>query len=245
MESQKQQLSETGVTFGQLLTKAILLKRYMRFLADVTLPDGSTTTVHCPNTGSMKTCYEVGAPVYLSHHSVATRKLAYTWEYSELTGGLIGVNTAMPNKVVEWAIRRGLIPELRGYTEIRGEAKYGKNSRIDVLLDGHLKLPRCYVEVKNTTLLVDRSVQFPDAVTERGLKHLIELQEMVKAGHRAVMLFFVNRPDGEWFAPADHIDPGYGKELRRAAKNGVEIMAWRAKPGLEEVSLGGKVDVRL
>ena len=245
MGSQKHLVSETGVSFGQVLTKATLLKRYKRFLADVTLPDGTTTTVHCPNTGSMKTCYEVGAPVFLSHHSVATRKLAYTWEYSELACGLIGVNTAMPNRVVEWAIRRSLIPELSGYTAIRGEAKYGKNSRIDVLLDGHPQLPKCYVEVKNATLLVERSIQFPDAVTERGLKHLKELQEMVKAGHRAVMLFFVNRPDGEWFAPADHIDPGYGKELRQAVKNGVEVMAWRAKPDLEEVSLGRPVDVRL
>lgn len=227
------------------LTEAKLLGRRLRFLADVKLADGELVTAHCPNTGSMKTCLEIGGSVFLSHHNDPKRKLAYTWELTKTSGGYIGVNTMVPNQVTAWAIERQLIPELIGYSSLKKEVKYGKNSRIDILLDDHKSKPRCYVEVKNTTLLYQDHVAFPDAVTERGLKHLLELESMVREGARAVMFYFVNRPEGIGFRPADHIDSGYGEGLRSAAKAGVEILAYRVKSTLVGMQMDQKMDVNL
>lgn len=232
------------VPFSTTLHKARLEKRYKRFFADVILDNGTKATAHCPNTGSMATCMAPGATVWLTYSDDPKRKLKWTWELTETPGGYIGINTAMPNRVVEHSIRAGLIPELSGYGELQREVKYGTNSRIDLLLSGRDR-PHCYVEVKNTTLLLEDRVLFPDAVTERGQKHLRELAEMVKQGHRAIIFFFVNRPEGEAFSPADHIDPEYGKLLREVYQQGVEILAYRAAHSMDGITTGEALTIKL
>ena len=232
------------VQFSTALHRGRLLKRYKRFLADVQLDDGTIVTAHCPNTGSMKTCYEENGHVWLSFSPDPKRKLSYTWEFSETEVGLIGVNTSKPNAVIAEGISSGLIAQLAGYKNLRQEVKYGKNSRIDILLEDPAK-GSCYVEVKNTTLLEGHVILFPDAVTERGLKHLEELKQTVDSGHRAVMVYFINRPDGAFFTPADSIDPKYGKALRTAVNQGVEVIAIRAKSSITGITVGESVPVKL
>ena len=152
--------------------------------------------------------------------------------------------TLRPNQVVSMAVEEGLIPNLTGYKTVRREVKYGKNSRIDLLLEAPDRKP-CYVEIKNATLCRGDMILFPDAVTERGLKHLEELSDMVKLGHRAVMLFFVNRPDGRAFSVADAIDPKYGVGLRKAMAEGVEVMAIRAISTPQGMTTGESVPLEL
>jgi len=232
------------VRFSTALHKGRLLKRYKRFLADVELENGDVVTAHCPNTGSMESCYTEHGAVWLSRSDDPKRKLKWTWEFSEAESGLIGVNTSKPNAVVAEAIANGSIAALSCYKTLRQEVKYGTNSRIDILLEDP-KRGACYVEVKNTTLRRKDSILFPDAVTERGRKHLAELVNEVKSGHRAVMLYFINRPDGSYFEPADSIDPKYGAALREAVKQGIEIIALRAKSSVSEISVGETIPVRL
>ena len=228
------------------ILEGVLERRYNRFLADVILPGGERTTAHCPNTGSMKTCWEVGAPVLLSDHGAETsRKLRYTLEACQMGGHWVGVNTMTPNRVVEEAVRAGRIPELAGFSTVKREVKYGENSRIDLLLSHESAESVCYVEVKNTTLREGESALFPDAITERGLKHVQELANVVRRGHRGVMLFFVNRSDCEWMGPADTIDAAYGKALRAAVSKGVEVLAYRAETTLQGITLGRRLSVRL
>ena len=226
--------------YSVALRKATLIRRYKRFLADVELDDGTLVTAHCPNTGSMESCHAEGCVVWLSYSDNPARKLQWTWEFTQTAEGLIGVNTARPNQVVALAVEQGLIPSLTGYQTVRREVKYGKNSRIDLLLESPEREP-CYVEIKNATLRRRDMILFPDAVTERGLKHLEELSEMVKLGRRAVMLFFVNRPDGRAFTVADDIDPKYGTGLRAAITAGVEVLAIRAVSTPHGITTGESV----
>jgi sugar fermentation stimulation protein A len=230
--------------FSAPLQRAQLKKRYKRFFVDASLDNGEIVTAHCPNTGSMESCYEPDATIWLSPSLNPTRKLKWTWELAETNAGFIGVNTSLPNLVVEDAIQQSRIPELHQYDSIRREVKYGANSRIDLLLEGN-NGSKCYVEVKNTTLIRGDVILFPDAVTERGRKHLTELANMVEEGHRAIMLFFVNRSEGRFFKVADAIDAKYGQELRRVAKVGVELLAYRAHHSLEGISLGEPVAIDL
>lgn len=205
------------------LLRGTLIKRYSRFLADVRLRNGHVVTAHCPNSGSMLTCREPGRPVFLSRSTNPARKLKYTWELIDMGSSVVGVNTIVPNRLVKAAAETGYLPELRGYQDVRSEVKYGANSRIDVLLENN-PTDRCYVEVKNCTLVEDSVAFFPDAVTERGRKHLVELQAMVVQGQRAIIFFLIQRTDAVLFRPADRIDPAYGEELRRAYNAGVEIL---------------------
>lgn len=221
------------------LTQGTLIKRYKRFMADVKLRNGHVLTAHCPNSGSMLECSEPGRKVYLSRHNNPKRKLKYTWEMIEMPGSLVGTNTMVPNKLVKASIEAGKVPELAGFDSIRPEVKYGKNSRIDLLLESGDC--RCFVEIKNCTLVIDGVALFPDAVTSRGLKHLVELQDQVRMGDRSVMFYLIQRMDATLFRPADHIDPSYGKELRRALKNGVEILAYDVVLDLEGIWLNGAV----
>jgi sugar fermentation stimulation protein A len=187
-----------------------LIKRYKRFLADIELEDGSVVTAHCPNSGSMKGCDHPGAPVRLSVSNNPDRKLPYTWELVMINDYWVGLNTMLPNRLTEEGILDGTISELQGYDRLRREVPYGsERSRIDLLLeraDG-----RCFVEVKNVTMVEGELALFPDAVTERGQKHLRELMEVVANGDRGVIVFTVQRGDGLAVAPADLIDPAYGK----------------------------------
>lgn len=215
--------------FDPPLQGGVLIKRYKRFLADVRRDDGSEMTLHCPNTGSMKNCAEPGSRVWFSDSGNDKRKYRHTWELVQVPGGAIaGINTGRANGLVQEAINAGVIPALSGYTRIRSEVKYGsENSRIDLLLDGGVHLQPCFVEIKSVTLGEGRTGYFPDAVTERGRKHLRELIGVVAQGQRAVLFFCVQHTGVEVVKPADHIDPAYGKQLRDAAESGVEVLAWR------------------
>jgi sugar fermentation stimulation protein A len=217
-----------------------LFKRYKRFLADIKLDSGEYITAHCANSGSMLNCKEPGSRVYVSKSDNPNRKLAYTWELVFANNTWVGINTNVPNKLVFETIQDGDIPELTGYTEFKREVKYGKNSRIDILLQSDKEL--CYVEVKNVTLARGDVAQFPDAVTARGKKHLDELVEMVKQGHRAVMFFLVQREDTDLFTPAKDIDPLYAETLKFAFENGVEILVYQAAVGPEEIKIVRKLD---
>ena len=230
--------------FEKPLIEGILLKRYKRFLADIKLDNGQYITAHCPNSGSMKTCKEPGWKVLVSESNNPNRKLKYTWEMVHNGKCWIGINTQIPNKVAREAIQNGVVPELIGYDKIQSEVKYGKNSRIDILLSGNKGT--CYVEVKNVTLVeADGYYKFPDAVTERGHKHLYELLEMVKTGHRAVMLYVVQRSDGTTFKPADHIDPEYASALKEVHQQGVEILVYQADVSPAEIKLNSAISFSL
>lgn len=214
--------------FSPPLIAGTLLRRYQRFLADVRLADGTVVTAHCPNSGSMRTCAEPGWAVRLSPSDAPGRRLRYTWEMAHNGRCWIGVNTGWPPAVAAAAIATGRVPELTGYPVLRREVPYGtRRSRIDLLLEAGAR--RCYVEVKNVTLLMpDGAVAFPDAVTERGRKHLLELTDVVRAGQRGVMLYVVQRADGAWFRPAVEIDPEYAQALAAAEAAGVEVLVYRA-----------------
>jgi len=227
------------MNFESPLIPARLERRYKRFLADVTLADGSPLTVHCPNTGSMMGVAAPGSRIWLLHHRSPTRKYAYAWELTELADGtLVGVNTHRSNALVAEAVKAQRFPVLAGYDEILPEQKYGsEGSRIDLLLRGAGR-PDCYVEVKNVTAAVtDGIALFPDAVSERGAKHLREMTAMVTAGARAVLVFCVQRTDVTEVRPADAIDPVYGRTLRDAIARGVEAVAWRADLSAEGATL--------
>lgn len=225
--------------FETPLIHGTLVRRYQRFLADVTLDDGSALTAHCPNTGSMMGVAAPGTGVWLQHHATPGRKYPYSWELTELQDGTrVGVNTHRSNALVREAIESGRFGHTGGYTEIVPEVRYGaENSRTDFLLRGAGQ-PDCYVEVKNVTAAVDRGVAlFPDAVSERGTKHLRELMGMIAAGHRALLVFCVQREDVVEVRPADAIDPRYGHTLRQAIAAGLEVAAWRASLDIRQVTL--------
>ena len=226
---------DEGLLKWPKLVHATLIRRYQRFKADVKLRNGHIVTAHCPNSGSMLECSEPGRPVYLSRHNNPKRQLKYTWEMIEMPSSLVGVNTLIPNRLSKKSISSGKIQSLTGYQKIRTEVAYGHNSRIDLLLeDGN---EQCFVEVKNCTLVEDGIAYFPDAVTSRGLKHLVELQNQVREKNRAVMFYIIQRMDAEGFRPAHHIDPAYGQELKRAVKNGVEIIVYDVLVDLVGISL--------
>lgn len=227
------------------LQQGTLIKRYKRFMADISLPDGSELTLHCPNTGSMKNCAEPGSAVWFSDSGNPKRKYRLTWELVAVGNGAIaGINTGRANGLVKEAIAAGLIPELDGYEHIRTEVKYGaENSRIDLLLERVGQ--QCYVEVKSLTLGEGEIGYFPDAVTERGRKHLRELETMVEQGHRAVLFFCVQHNGVKVARPADHIDPKYGAALRQAHQNGVEVMAWQCDLSAAEITIARALPVDL
>lgn len=226
------------------LTNGVLLKRYKRFLADVKLSDGSVVTAHCPNSGAMTECAEPGRPVYLSYHDNPKRKLTYTWEMINMPTSLTGVNTSVPNRLVYQFIKEGAVDELNGYDTIKPEVVVEKGSRLDLLLTKGEK-EKCYVEIKNCTLVTNGIAYFPDAVTTRGLKHLKVLKKLKSTGCRCVMLYLIQRMDADVFKPADHIDPAYGQALREAVKSGVEILVYDVVIDLEKILLGKKIPFSL
>jgi len=216
-----------------------ILKSYKRFLADVELEDGSLVVAHCTNTGTMSTCWESGDLVLLEPAKNPDRKLKFTWIACRREGTWIGVETGIPNKVVAEAARQDALPGLPDLREVRTEVKYGdEKSRIDVwALDA--RDHQVYIEVKNTTLKIGDVACFPDAVTARGLKHLRELQGMVRLGHRAAIAFFVHRQDVSAFDAAREIDPAYALELDSAIRNGVESLPLEVRIAAREEDPGG------
>ncbi len=213
--------------FKSELIEGRLIKRYKRFLADVELSDGSIVVAHCANSGSMLGLKDEGARVYLSPNTNPKAKLDYRWELIEADGVLVGINTSHPNGIVEEAIKSGNIKELCGYPNLKREVKYGQNSRIDILLSSSENTDLVYVEVKSVTLKVGGMALFPDSVTARGTKHLLELSAMVKQGHRAVMVYLVQRNDCDAFGVAADIDPLYAKTLKQVLKDGVEAVCYQ------------------
>lgn len=230
--------------FTQTLISGRLVRRYKRFLADVILDDdGSEITAHCANPGSMLGLNAPGSRVYLSRSDNPARKLPLSWELIEADGVLVGISTAHPNRLVEEAILAGSVPGLSGYPQLRREVKYGVNSRIDILLEAPDR-PRCYVEVKNVHLMRQPGLaEFPDSVTARGAKHLRELSDMVREGHRAVMVYLVQRPDCDRLAMASDIDPAYAEALAEARAAGVEVIAIGCSVTPEAIRVNRVVEV--
>ncbi|VAX14469.1 Sugar fermentation stimulation protein SfsA [hydrothermal vent metagenome] len=228
------------------LIPAILIRRYKRFLADVRLETGEEITVHTPNTGRMLGLTGAGSPIWLKDSQNPKRKYRYSWVIATTdTGVAVGVDTLLANRLVVEGIQTGSIAELQGYVGLETEVRYGnENSRIDILLQNGDEA--CYVEVKNVTAMLEPGTAvFPDAVSERGRKHLRELMLMKQQGARAVMFFCVMREDAQSFCPADEIDPGYGLSLRQAAAAGVEILAYRARVSAVEMLLHTRLPVEL
>lgn len=212
--------------FGEL-TQARLVRRYKRFLADVELPGGDVITVHCPNTGAMTGCADPGSKVWLSRSAVKTRKYPHTWELIETDAGMACIHSAKANQVVREAFESGLVPGFEAYPRIRSEVKYGENSRADLLLEG--ESGRVFVEVKSVTLLrEDAQGVFPDAVSERGRKHLMELQAICDETTRAVMFYCVFHQGIESVSAAGDVDPRYREALLQSMAGGVEVLAWQA-----------------
>ncbi|MDE1220140.1 DNA/RNA nuclease SfsA [Vibrio aestuarianus] len=236
--------------FNPPLQSAVLIQRYKRFLADITMDDGTTRTIHCANTGAMTGCADAGNRVWFSTSDNPKRKYPHSWEISETTrGDRICVNTARANQLAVEAIENGVIKELVGYDHLQTEVKYGQeNSRIDILLKSESK-PKCYIEVKSVTLLDESHSTaetaeynpgqgyFPDAITTRGQKHLRELTEMAKNGSRAVLLFTVLHSGIEKVSPAHHIDANYSQLLKQAQKEGVEVLCYKAVLSENEIKL--------
>ncbi|MGE4279325.1 MAG: DNA/RNA nuclease SfsA [Magnetospirillum sp.] len=230
--------------FPAPLIHGTLIKRYKRFMADVTLDDGQVVTAHLANSGAMLGTAVPGMEVWLSPAANPERKLKYSWELVRADGALVGVNTAYPNAIAAEAIGDGAIAELTGYRTIRREVKYGANSRIDLLLEAPDR-PPCYVEVKNVHLKRGPMAEFPDAVTARGAKHLVELRAMVEQGARAVMLYLVQRGDCVGFTVAEDIDPTYAAGLRTAIADGVEAICYTCHMSLEGIRIGEPLPIHL
>lgn len=225
--------------FQSALIPATLIRRYKRFLADGLLADGREITAHIANPGSMLGLKDEGQRIWLEPNDDPKKKLKFAWRLVEHAGGhFTGVDTGVPNRMLKAALMAGEVPGLQGYDLVRPEVKYGENSRIDFLLSAE-SLPDCYVEVKSVTLSRSAGLaEFPDSVTVRGAKHLNELANMVAAGHRAVMLYLIQRTDCTAMQLAGDIDPKYAQAYAAATAAGVETLAFDCRITQEEITLG-------
>jgi sugar fermentation stimulation protein A len=228
-----------GLTLPEMI-QGTLVRRYKRFLADILIENGETVTAHCPNSGAMTACCQPGRPVYISYHDRPERKLKYTWELIDMPASLVGVNTLVPNRLIHKAIKEKQIKTFVEYETVVPEIRVGKHSRLDLMLINEIS-GKCYVEIKNCTLVEDGIAMFPDAVTTRGRNHLLLLQELKELGHRCAMIFLIQRMDARRFVPADHIDPAYGAALRAATKNGVEMHVYDVALDLKRIRLGRSI----
>lgn len=224
--------------FKSPLIPGRLIKRYKRFLADVDLEDGRQVTAHCANPGAMLGLNTPGMKVWVEPVSNPKRKLQFDLQLVEMpSGALVGINTAVPNRIVGEALRAAHIPDLAEYSEIRPEQRYGSCSRIDFLLKAD-NLPPCYVEVKNVHLMrQERLAEFPDSVTDRGAKHLRDLANVAATGCRAVMLYVVQRDDCDSMCLASDLDPVYAQTFEMALQQGVEALVYRAKLSTKRITL--------
>lgn len=228
--------------FKTELVPGKLIKRYKRFLADIELEDGSVVTAHCTNSGSMKTCLEEGAPVYLSPVNDPKRKTKFTWEMIYMNNSWIGINTMIPNLLVYEAIKANQIEKLAGYSNVKREVKF-EDSRFDIYAENDQE--KCFIEVKNVTMKVGQFARFPDAKTTRGKKHLETLINVKKQGIRAVMVYIIQRTDIDTFGPAWDIDPEYAETLIKAYSDGVEIIPLIAKVSPTQVKILQEIGFKL
>lgn len=228
--------------FEQTLIPGILLKRYKRFLADIQIKSGEIVTAHCTNSGSMKSCLEANAPVYISPAKNPSRKTKFTWEMIYINDNWIGINTMIPNVIAYESIVQEKIKKISGYRKVVREVKFG-DSRFDLFAEKENE--KCFIEVKNVTLKEGRFARFPDAITTRGKKHLETLIEVRKNGIRAVMLYIIQRSDVEIFGPAWNIDPDYSQSLLKASQNGVEIITLRVKVSPTKIIIDKELPINL
>ena len=235
---------KAAVRFEQQLIEGTLLRRYKRFLADVRLTNGEEVTVHCANPGSMMGCSEPGSKVLISEHNDPRRKLKHQLEIIYAGRTPVGIHTGRPSTVVGEAIERGKIQELAGYATLRRDVRFGRDKRIDLLLEGN-GLRSCYIEVENVTLARESVAYFPDAVNERGPKRMCDLTDIVREGNRAVIMFVAQRSDVQSFKPADHIDAEFGQALRDAIARGVEPVCYRAKVTRRGIELDQRLPVEM
>lgn len=230
--------------FPQPLVRGRLVQRYKRFFADVVLDSGEAVTAHCPNPGAMLGLNQPGLGAWVSRSDDPKRKLAYTLELVEADGGLVGVNTMNPNKLVAEALANGAIAEVADYESARREVKYGVNSRVDFLLESPGK-PPLWLEVKNCHFRRDGALaEFPDCVAARSLKHLRELSAEVAQGARAVQLFVIQRTDCDEFEACHDLDPAYAAGLKEAAGAGVEVLCYACDISPEEVRIARRIPWR-
>tara|TARA_B100000989_G_scaffold86723_1_gene62441 strand:+ start:1724 stop:2422 length:699 start_codon:yes stop_codon:yes gene_type:complete len=226
------------MTSKNTFLNGILVKRYKRFFADVQL-DNNVVTAHCPNTGSMMGLLDAGNKVLLSKSDNEKRKLKYTLEVIKLKKSHVGVNTHRTNRIVEKALNDNVLNFVKNITEVRREVKYGENSKVDFVVTTPKE--EVYIEVKNVTLSREKkTAEFPDAVTIRGSKHLIELAKLKKKGIRAVMLYVIQRDDINSFKIASDIDPVYAKNLKKAMKSGVEVFCYDCKFSKKDISINSE-----
>jgi sugar fermentation stimulation protein A len=225
------------------LIKGKLVKRYKRFLADIILESGEEIIAHVPNSGAMTSCIEPDCDVWVTFHDNPKRKLKYTLELTKMGENLICTNTGVANKIAIEAIQNEVIKELQGYSSLRAEQKYGQNSRIDILLENENE--KCYVEVKSVSLKIDDTLAFPDSVTVRGTKHLNELCDMVKDGHRAVMLYVVQRTDDLPFRLACEIDKKYCDAFKEVTNKGVEVLIYQSNITIENIIIHKRLDSQI
>ena len=238
-----EKLSQVRYDFKKPLVPGRLIRRYKRFLADVELENGERVLAHCPNSGSMLSCLEDMAPVMLTPSDNPKRRTAFTWEMIYINGGWLGINTLVPNKLMVQAARQRAHPFFAGVVEVKPEVKVSEHSRLDLacdLEDGG----RLFCEVKNVTLMQNGLARFPDAKTQRGAKHLNELIALKEQGHRAAMLYVVQRGDTESFEPAEDIDPNYAEGFHRAEEAGVEMLVLEAKVTPEGIWLEREIPLR-
>jgi sugar fermentation stimulation protein A len=228
--------------FSRPLVRGVLLRRYKRFLADVRLPDGTETTAHCANSGTMLGCAEPGAEIWLLPSGGGRRKLAWSWELVRVGEHLVAIHSSRANAIATEAIAAGRIPALGGYVRLRREVRYGSASRIDLLLEAPGR-PICYVEVKNVHLRRGGFAEFPDAVTKRGAKHLAELGAMAAAGHRAAMLYVVQRGDCAAFRIAADIDPVYDIAFADARAAGVEALCYYCRVNVDGIEIEAPLEI--
>ncbi|SMY08412.1 DNA/RNA nuclease SfsA [Flavimaricola marinus] len=226
--------------FATPLLPARLIRRYKRFLADIELEDGSEATAHCANPGSMMGLAMPGSRIWVEPNHDPRKKLKYGWRLVEHDGGhFTGVDTSVPNRALKAALMANEVEGLSGYDLVRPEVKYGDNSRIDFLLTGAGRRD-AYVEVKSVTLSRQPGLaEFPDSVTARGAKHLVELAQMAGLGHRAVMLFLVQRTDAERVSLAGDIDPTYARGFAAATRAGVEVICLGTRISPDAVEVAG------
>ena len=231
--------------FQTPLVSAVLIRRYKRFLADIRLEDGREVTAHCANPGSMMGLAEPGLKIWVEPNDDPKKKLKYGWRLVEHADGhFTGVDTSLPNRALRAALEAGDIPELATYSTVRPEQKYGTKSRIDFLLQSP-GLPDAYVEVKSVTLSRTTGLaEFPDSVTARGAKHLGELAEMARIGHRAVLFYLIQRTDCAEMTLAADIDPTYAAAFANARSAGVEVLAYGTRITPKAVTLGTRVPVK-